>query len=173
MWHVVNQIIGKHKNKQSIIDYQTIEGIKYYNEIDINNAFGKYFACIGKKLMNQIDKPERDVMYYLQNIPKTERSLFIALTNKIEIKKLISTLHNKNSSSIDNISNNLLKKLSEALLTLLQILFNRSLLERTFPECMKMAEVIPLYKCKERDLLTNYRPISLLISVQSVREIVL
>ena len=46
------------------MDYLTIEGVKYYNEIDINNAFGKYFACIGKKLANQIDKPEKDAMYY-------------------------------------------------------------------------------------------------------------
>ena len=33
-----------------------------------------------------------------------------------------------------------------------------------------MAEVMPLYKCKERDLLTNYRPISLLITVSKVLE---
>ena len=117
MWQVVNEILGKHKNKQSIIDYLTIEGVKYYNEIDINNAFGKYFACIGKKLANQIDKLQKDAMYYLQKIPKMERSLFIILTNKIKMKEMISILHNKNSSGIDNISNNLLKKLSEALLT--------------------------------------------------------
>ena len=65
LWQVVNLIIGKHKNKQSIIDYLTIEGVKYYNEIDINNAFGKYFVCIGKKLAYQIDKPDKDAMYYL------------------------------------------------------------------------------------------------------------
>ena len=64
---------------------------------------------------------------------------------------MISTLHNKNSSGVNNISNNLLEKLSEALLTPLEILFNRYLLEGAFPKCMKMAEVIPLYKCKERD----------------------
>ena len=93
MGQVVNQIIGKHKNKQSIIDYLTIEGVKYYNEIDINNAFGKYYACIGKKLANQIDKSEKDAMYYLQKIPQMLRSLFITLTNKIEI--VISTLLNK------------------------------------------------------------------------------
>ena len=28
MWQVVNHIIGKHKNKQSIIDYLTIELVK-------------------------------------------------------------------------------------------------------------------------------------------------
>ena len=121
-------------------------------------------------MANQIDKSEKDAMYYLQKIPKMEKSLFITLTNEIEIKKVISTLLNKNSSGIDNISNNLLKKLSEALLTPLEILFNRSLLEGVFPKWMKMAEVIPLYKCKERDLLTNYRPISLLITVSKVLE---
>ena len=108
-------------------------------------------------------------MCYLQKIPKIERSLFITQTNKIEIKKVISTLSNKNSSGIDTISNNLLKKFSEALLTPLKILFNRSFMG-VFPKCLKMAEVIPPYKCKETDLLTNYRPISLLITEFKVLE---
>ena len=38
-------------------------------------------------MANQIDKPDKDAMYYLQKIPKIERNLFITLTNKIEIKK--------------------------------------------------------------------------------------
>ena len=88
---------------QSIIDYLTIEGVKNYNEIDINNAFRKYVACIGKKLANQIDKPEKDAMYYSQKIPQMERSLFITLTNKIEIKKVISTLLKKVQALITSV----------------------------------------------------------------------
>ena len=39
-----------------------------------------------------------------------------------------------------------------------------------FPTMMKKAEVIPLYKGKEFDLVVNYRPISLLLTISKVLE---
>ena len=38
------------------------------------------------------------------------------------------------------------------------------------PDILKLAKVIPLYKAKDRQLLTNYRPISLLPSLSKVLE---
>ena len=45
-----------------------------------------------------------------------------------------------------------------------------SLEQGIFPNIMKKAEVIPLYKGKERDLCMNYRPISLLLTVSKILE---
>ena len=42
--------------------------------------------------------------------------------------------------------------------------------EGTFPEQMKLAEVVPLYKSKERFLSRNYQPISLLITISKISE---
>ena len=44
------------------------------------------------------------------------------------------------------------------------------MLEGTFPEKMKLAEVVPLYKSKEKFLMNNYRPISLLITISKLLE---
>ena len=49
-------------------------------------------------------------------------------------------------------------------------IFNASLSEGSFPEQMKTAEVIPLYKGKDMDLMINYRPISLLIMLSKLLE---
>ena len=49
-------------------------------------------------------------------------------------------------------------------------IFNTSLSEGTFPDRMKMAKVIPLYKGKDMDLMINYRPISLLITLSKLLE---
>ena len=137
MWQVVNQIIGKLKNKQSIIDHLTIEGVKYYNEIDINNAFGKYLHALVRNCSNQIDKPDKDAMYCLQKIPKIERSLFITLTNKIEIKKWYQPYLTKTVAGIDNISNNLLKNVVKHYWHPSKFCLTDSFLVGVLPKCMK------------------------------------
>ena len=52
----------------------------------------------------------------------------------------------------------------------LSFIFNQSILEGTFPDQMKKAEVIPLYKGKDSDQLVNYRPISLLLTISKLLE---
>ena len=76
----------------------------------------------------------------------------------------------KNSSGYDNISNKLLKKLLPSLIEPLTIIFNKSLSEGVFPEAMKRADVVPLYKSKLHVETMNYRPISLLITVSKLLE---
>ena len=43
-------------------------------------------------------------------------------------------------------------------------------MEGKFPSLMKKAEVIPLYKSKDMDVMVNYRPISLLITLSKILE---
>ena len=42
--------------------------------------------------------------------------------------------------------------------------------EGRFPDLMKKAEVVPLYKGKEFDKVINYRPISLLLTISKILE---
>ena len=76
----------------------------------------------------------------------------------------------KTSSGYDNISNVLLKKLNESVTKPLSIIFNKSLVEGIFPDAMKLADVVPLFKSKDRSECTNYRPISLLITISKLLE---
>ena len=43
-------------------------------------------------------------------------------------------------------------------------------MQGVFPNRMKLAEVIPLYKGKEHDLIIKYRPISLLMTILKLLE---
>ena len=70
---------------------------------------------------------------------------FHPITNT-EIKSFIKKLPPKNSSGHDNISNTLLKKISDAIIKPLHHIFNLSLSSGEFPQDMKLAEVIPLFK---------------------------
>ena len=48
------------------------------------------------------------------------------------------------------------------------IVFNKSITQGIFPDVMKLADVIPLYKGKEKDEVINYRPISLLMILSKI-----
>ena len=87
-----------------------------------------------------------------------------------EIDKIIVNLPNKNSSGHDNLSNILLKQIKHSIIHPLTIISNHSLTEGEFPHGMKAADVSPLYKSKEKYMVTNYRPISLLITMSKILE---
>ena len=94
----------------------------------------------------------------------------MAPTSRNEIESLIDKLPNKTSKGNDSISNMLLKKLKSSISKPMEIIFNKSIEEGIFPEDMKLADVIPLYKSKEKFLVTNYRPISLLVTISKILE---
>ena len=87
-----------------------------------------------------------------------------------EVEQLISNLPNKTSHGHDMISNTLLKSLCKSISLPLSWIFNQSIIQGIFPEQMKLAEVIPLYKGKSTDQLVNYRPISLLLTISKLLE---
>ena len=87
-----------------------------------------------------------------------------------EVSRLINNLKPKNSSGYDDISNKLLKMLHPVIICPFTEIINRSLQEGIFPDDMKQADTVPLYKAKERYYTTNYRPISLLITLSKVLE---
>ena len=87
-----------------------------------------------------------------------------------EINKHIDKLPSKNSSGYDMISNILLKRIKTSIVKPLSIIFNLSLVTGQFPENMKIAEVLSLFKKEAKHLLNNYRPISLLITMSKLLE---
>ena len=84
--------------------------------------------------------------------------------------RLIKNLPNKRSSGYYNISNLLLKSLSTQISVPLEIIFNKLIEEGTFPTNMKKADIVPLYKSKDKQECSNYRPISLLITLSKLLE---
>ena len=64
----------------------------------------------------------------------------------------------------------LLKDLKAEICYPLSKLISQSLLTGIVPKRMKIAKVVPVYKSREQNLFTNYRPISILPSISKVLE---
>ena len=170
LWGLINQSIKKCKNGGSIIPYISVNGLQTYNSSEIANSFGKYYASLGNDLTSTITPGKHEINHYINLISKTDRSLVLREMSVMEIERLINSLPNKASYGHDRVSNTLLKSLCTAISYPLQIIFNQSIYLGVFPDKMKLAEIVLLYKGKEHDLVVNYRPISLLMTISKILE---
>ena len=141
-----------------------------YDSDSITKSFNEFFSTVGEKLAKEQVNSPLELKLYIRNLKRSESSIFLPPTSSGEILKLIENLPNKTSSGYDNISNLLLKSLSKNISTPLEIIFNKSIEEGTFPENMKKAGVVPLYKSRNKQECSNYRPISLLITLSKLLE---
>jgi len=91
-------------------------------------------------------------------------------TTEIELIETINSLANKKSSGTDGLSNCMLKKEKYVFARLLKPLINESINEGHFPEALKTAIVIPIFKKGDTKNLNNYRPISLLPVISKIFE---
>ncbi len=135
----------------------------------VSNAFCQYFSNIGQNFSRKIGPSSKAFSEYLPK--ECDATIFLAPTSAIEIEKTVSKFRPKKSSGYDGISNILLKKIINIISIPLSVVFNKSLNNGIFPDKIKIAEIIPIYKLKgQKDDLSSYRPISLLPVISKVLE---
>ena len=85
------------------------------------------------------------------------------------MRKTINNLPTKNCG-FDGISTKLLKVIEPVILKSLTLLINQVLYSGVFPDKLKIAKVIPIFKKDDPSLFENYRPIALLPTISKVLE---
>ena len=128
-------------DKSSAIEYLKIDNLDIYDTKLKTEEFAKHFSSVRSNYANRITKPHTTFTEYLRKIANNPKSIFMSPTNKTEIERLIEKLPNKKSRGHDDISNLLLKNIKSSISYPLEIIFNKSLLEGSFPEMMKQADV--------------------------------
>jgi Notch-like protein len=89
-----------------------------------------------------------------------------------EIEQIINSLKTKNSYCYREIYSRILKLSAPFISSPINYICNRMLIQGVFPDTLKYATVIPLYKRGDRGNMSNYRPVSLLISFSKIFETV-
>ena len=105
------------------------------------NVLNNHFISIGPKLSSKFTEITGEC-----NSPEFEKTMFVHPTNENEIYEILHAMKRKKSSGHDGISNEILKCCSPILEPFLVRIFNQCITNCIFPECYKIAKVIPLYK---------------------------
>ena len=168
-WGLINSLLNSAKNKRDISQFFLVDGKRVDTHTEIAEHFNSFFSSIGSVQSANIPvTPSNTFTQYLQN--QTNSRFSFTLVSPDDVLRIISTFRPKCSAGNDNISVKLLKQLSSCLSVTLSRIINQSLHNGIFPDLLKLAKVIPLYKKDEKFVFNNYRPISLLPSFSKVFE---
>ena len=92
---------------------------------------------------------------------RTLNSMYLYPTSLTEIHRSTADLKIGKASGIDELSAEVLKISALAIVAYLQKLINQTFSQGEFPDCLKIAKVIPLFKFGSKIDVDNYRSISL------------
>ena len=157
-WSILKEVINKKKSVSSssrfIINDKVIS-----EKLEISNGFNNFFVNIGPSLASKIPKDNRHPMVFMRN--RIVNSFVLDNVFSDEILSIIKNLK-EGSSGWDGISPSIVKSTCAAFIEPLTHIFNLSISQGIFPNDLKIARVIPLFKSGNSMSLSNYRPVSVL-----------
>ena len=151
-WKAFNKVINKCKapkippllvNNKFIIDCK-----------EKANLFTKYFSEQCKIITNISVLP---IFTYI-----TDHRINTIPINDEEIINLIRKLNPNKSNGSDGISSRMLLLCDDSIVLPLRIIFNSIIETSIYPNMWKLANVTPIHKKENKQIIKNYRPISLL-----------
>lgn len=162
---IINPNSGTRVSSNCFIDGS---GNRITESISIANLFNDFFVGVGASLANKIPASATPFNTYLKG--SYHNSLFLTPTTPAEISSITNLLDSKLSSGFDGLSTSLLKQCISPIASILSELVNYSFYTGYFPDELKIAKVCPIYKAGDTNLVTNYRPISVLPGISKIYE---
>ena len=155
-WKIINSVIGMETNTEHIEpDMITQDRADNYNH---------YFANVGQEILKELNL----------NISPTELKGCEGFAFQYEtiesVCKLIDDLKPDVATGRDGISSKIIKDSKIIIAPVLTKIINLGYSTHTFPNSMKEAAIRPIYKKEDSNIISNYRPISILPCLSKIFE---
>ena len=134
----------------------------YANPNAISNAFNSYFARVGSTTASKIPAPSSKAK---RKINSTVDSFFLQPVIETDVVNLLYSLDSSKSTGLHQIPIKFLKLATTAVAPILTDMYNSCVQEGIYPDILKIAQIIPIYKKGDKGKSSNYRPIFLLYLV--------
>ena len=170
-WQMINSLLNRKTKSVTISKIHDKNGNVCTNPRDIVENFNDYFANIASKLKSQIHTRTTVSPGNFENFLKhpVANSIYLKPVDAEEIHSIVKNLNNKatldtkvSALKIANTDYNFTHTLAK--------IITASFDQGVFPQSLKLARVVPVYKTGPKTDVTNYRPISLLTSFSKIYE---
>lgn len=133
--------------------------------------FKIYLSSLTENLLKDMPKSDNSYTTYLHTT-RTDymKSCYLEQTSPQEIKEIIRNLKEKKSEDFYGMAIKTIKAVADEISYPLALLFNKCMDEGYFPNELKIAKVVPIYKNGDGNLCENYRPISILPIISKIFE---
>ena len=159
-WKLINDVINKPSRKAALPNSFFSDGKLLNDPQEIANCFCKFFTNIGPNLARKI--PDTQVSFRSFLGVSVNESLILNPTNISELNQICNSFKSGKSPGYDNVSMDIIKSTFDLISQPLANVINLSLIKGVFPDELKIAKLIPVFKAGDSQYFTNYRPISLL-----------
>lgn len=162
MWKVINSVIKKSDAKQTLPEVAPPSNTSEDVARNLNEHFCKIGPTLSSQFRSQVTMP---------SLPQSLLNSFaFEEIDSEEIIRTVNAMSTGKSAGPDNIPLTVLKHHIQELSAHFATIFNASVYAAIYPDDLKTAKVVPIYKGGDVNDYHNYRPISILSAINTIFE---
>lgn len=165
LWQVLNSCLFNRECKNSTPKCLFINNGYITDPKAIANQFNNYFISTNQCYLNV-----NSMSYDLSRRFRAGNTFSFMLLTDEEVIKTISSLKENTSPGYDNITLKIIKLLVPDHISTFTNIINNIISSQQYPDELKIAKVIPIYKKGRKNDPTNYRPISIIPTFSKIIE---
>lgn len=166
-WNTLKNIINKNRSKKVQSQFRISSNEVTSDKALIAKKFNDFFINVGPTLANKIPTQSLKPEHYLKD--KMVNSILLMPLLEPEFDEIIKSLKS-GAPGYDGLNKAILEFSMPCIKTTLIHLLSQSLMQGIFPQELKIANVIPLFKNDDPMKFNNYRPVSLLSILSKIYE---
>ena len=168
-WNTINEILNRKPKSVNHLK-KIFNGTDYvYNGKDIAETLNQYFSNAPRDIANSLpDRPDLDFRRFLTG--NYLNSFYLRPVNSARVVNLFKTIKSTCGGGSLCIPGRVVQVIINLIAHPLAVIFNKCISNGYFPDSLKIAEVVPIFKAGDPTLPSNFRPISVLTIFSKVFE---
>ena len=159
-WAIIKSVVNKNRSKSPSQKFKH-NGKIIEDGQEIATRFNDFYINVGENLAKKIPKTNKHHTEYMQTINPNNATFIQTEVKEDEILKIITNFKDS-AAGWDDLKPSIVKHVKKYIQYPLAYISNLSLSTGVFPDSLKLANVVPIYKSKDHMEFSNYRPVSVL-----------